>query len=199
MTREATAGFLAELTADVNRPILLFEATFGSVTLRYNTLGNDITWNGETWTGDGTFKNLPSVTENRHVSASGITVVLTGEPSVLISTMLNESSHNEVGKLYFGFLDANRNVINSPRLFFEGKLNTAELVDSVQEASISLNYETDLMQVLNTNELRYNQKTQQLFYPNDTGFKYMEALANWSGYWGKKKKKNKKKRREKQK
>jgi len=190
--RQATAGFLAELTAGVNRPFLLFEGVFGATTLRYNTLANDISWNSLTWVGDGTFKAPPVVAESKSVVASGISIALAGEPSVLISTLLNNASHSGTGKLWFGFLNSSRQVIADPRLIFKGTLSTAPFSDGVESATITLNYESELINVLNNNEFRYNLKTQQLFYPNDTGFKYMEALANWSGYWGKKKARKKK-------
>lgn len=190
--RQVTSGFLAELTAGLNRPFMLLEAVFGATVLRYNTLSSDITWDSKTWLGDGTFKALPTVSESSTVVAAGITVELAGEPAVLISTLLNNASHNSTGKVWLGFLNSSRQVIADPKQIFSGKLNTAPFVDGVDVASIKLNYESELINVLNNNEFRYNLKTQQITYPSDTGFKYMEALANWSGYWGKKKKKKKK-------
>jgi len=195
--RDLTAGFKTELEASTNYPFFLFEGTFDATTLNYNTLGRDITWDSKTWVGNGYLKGLPTVSETQTVSAAGITIELAGEPSVIISTILNNANHGETGKLYFGFLNSSGAVIADPHLLFDGTLSTAELRDSINKASIYLTYESSLINVLNNNEFRYNTKTQNLNYPTDVGFAFMESLANWSGYWGKKNKKNRKNKRNK--
>lgn len=195
--RDVTTDFKTELTAGTNYPFFLFEGKFGDDFLRYCTLGRDLSWDSKTWVGNGYLKGIPQVSETSSVQASGISVVLAGEPSVILSIILNNASHKGTGKLWFGFLNSAGSVISSPHLIFSGLLSSAPITDSISEASVTLNYENQLINILNNNEFRYNNKTQQLFFPTDIGFEYMEALANWTGYWGKKNKRKKKPKKDK--
>lgn len=197
--RDLQTGFVNELTADVNRPFFLFEGDFNGTLLNYSTLSRDINYASKVWLGNGYFKDIPSVSESKRVSAASIAIQLVGEPSTIISTILNNASHQASCQLYFGFLNSAGAMVSNPYLLFKGKLSTAELADSPDQATIILTYENELINVLNNNEFRYNDGTQQLFYPSDIGFEYMEALADWSGYWGKRKDRRKKPKRDRRK
>lgn len=174
---------ITELTAGNVRPCFFFECELSSGYLRYWTGSTDITWNSQTWTGNGFLKNMGQISESKD-ALDGILVELTGEPSALISTVFNNLRRGKSGSLYFGFLNSSDAVISTP-IEFTGRLDSAELLDGETEASIRLNYESDLVRLDEANEMRFNAETQKIFYPSDDGFEYMEALQNFQGYWGK--------------
>lgn len=191
--RSITSALRAALTAGECWPRFFVEAEIDGSTLRYWTGHHDISWDGHTWLGSGLLKHIGNVSESGGAEANGWTVGLAGEPSAIVSISLQSLFTNYVGKLWLGLVDSSNAVISDPFLLFEGLLDSAELNDNLEEASLVLSYESKLIAMNKVNEFRYNAETQKTFYPADTGFRYMEALEDWIGYWGRRRKKKRKK------
>ncbi|CAK0779032.1 conserved hypothetical protein [Gammaproteobacteria bacterium] len=195
MPRSLSAGVIAELTASVVRPRFLVEITTNSTTLRFWTGSNDLIWGGYTWSA-GYLKEFGSVTSSTDLGADGMWVELAGEVSTLLASALLDIRQNRAFKFYLGFLSATEVLVVDPYLLFEGLVDTVEIADGVEESTIRINIENKLINFERQKEFRYNHETQQLFYPGDLGFEYVEQLEDWSGYWGRPQK-NKKKRKKK--
>lgn len=185
MPRDLTANFISELTADSNRPFLLFEGVFASSTLRLWTGWGNLSWDSKTWLGNGWFQSIGGIRESTEISAIGSDIVLAGVPSTLISIMLQDAQQNKEGKTYLGFLDANGAVISDPYLLYQGKLDVPTIEEDADTSSIILSYEGDLIDLDRPKEYRYTHESQQIFFPGDTGFRYVTSLQDWSGFWGK--------------
>lgn len=186
MGRDLTAGVTTELTASVNRPRFLFYLEASSSTLRYWTGLTDLSWGGNTWSGNGWLKWPGGVRESIELGAPGLEVDLIGEPSAMVSLFFNNLRQNKPGGLYLAFVDSAGAIISDPYLAFEGKLDHAELEDGPESATVRLSLENALVDLGKADEHRYNDASQRHIYPTDQGFEYMEQMRNWSGYWGKK-------------
>jgi len=195
MVRPMTTAIRNELGADAVKPRFFTSIeTDSSVLFLWN--GNfDIVFDGDTYLGNGQLVGIGAVQESEDIEARGIEIQLTGEPTGLLAIILADISHGNACTLHFGFLDANENLIADPILLFEGRLDAVTFDDDTKSAVIKLNYESVLIELERSNEFRYNDNTQQGFFPGDIGFEFMEQLVQWSGYWGKRQRKKRGKKR----
>lgn len=195
MPRNLTAGFITEATAKSNRPIMLFEGEFKTNTLRlWNGYGN-LSWNSQTWLGNGYLRGVENAEESIQVEALDLTVVLSGIPSSVLSLVLGDQKQSAPGRLYIGFLDAAGAVIANPYLIWFGGYSHAEISESHNETTVRLTYESRLSDMDKPREGRWTYDIQQALFSGDVGFQYVIAASDWSGNWGGKKEppKNKKK------
>lgn len=192
MTRNLTSEVQDAIESDYVRPFFLYEGVFASSTLRLWSGTGDLTWNSQTWLGNGWFAGIPVVPENNEIRSNGINVVLNGVPQALVSLILSEARHSSTGRLWLGLFDDNGDIIEDPYLLFEGKLSSPRIDDSADGSEINLSYEDSLIVLQRASELRYNHESQQTLFPGDLGFAYVAGLQNWSGFWGKKQRAKKK-------
>lgn len=184
--RNIDAAMLAELEAGVVYPRIWVEVQLDGSTLRYWNGEKNITWNGQTWIGNGLFKDVGELSESID-SESGFSIDFAGESTALISTILNNVMRGKTGKVFFGFVSASNAVIATP-IEFNGRLDSVEFKHAPDEANVRLNYDGDSVRMNDAKEFRYNAETQKIFYPSDLGFEFMEQLENYEGVWGLKKK-----------
>jgi hypothetical protein len=166
-------------------PIYLFEAWFGGTALRYWSGDGDLVWDGETWLGNGVFMGLSSLRENEQLEADGLDVILAGVPAEIVSLVLTYAQHNAAGKVYLGFMQPGRAVIDDPIVLFSGTLDVPKISDGPTQLTISLTYESTLILLKEAKDLRYTDAQQKQMFPGDKGFEFVEQIDQWSAYWGK--------------
>lgn len=179
-----TSGMVTAISEDIIRPIFIFEGTFASSSLRLWDGYGDLSWNSQTWLGNGWFKGLSDVAEDEKISSKGIDVLLSGVPQSLISLILSEQRHSARGKVWLGCLNSSGAVISDPYMLFEGGLSSPRINDSSDTAQIVLSYEDDLIILQKSKELRYNNESQRALFPLDKGFEYVGSIQDWKGFWG---------------
>jgi len=184
MARDLTAGVEAAISATEVKPFLLFEGNFSSGTTRMWSGYGDLSWNGQTWLGAGHLAAVSPITENDEVQANGISVSLTGIPSELISLVLNEVGQGRLGRIYIGFLDASDAVIVHPILAFEGRLDVPSIEEAGETSTISITYESRLIDLQRPRETRYTNEEQLRLYPSDVGFEFVPAMQEKEITWG---------------
>lgn len=194
MTRGLTAGFIAEAIASTNRPVLFYEGVFITQTLRIWSGVGDIVWNSVTWLGNGYLGLFAGGNEIQETQATGIEITLSGVPQAILSLILQEINQGASGKLYFGFLNSAGAVIVDPYPLFSGKADSANISEGPTSATVTLAYETPLIDLERPKEFRYTKESQRVFFPTDQGFDYVSVLQDWSGFWGQQKNKPRKKK-----
>lgn len=184
MTRGVTSAWLTEAESELSRPILLYEGLFGNgIVLRlWNGIG-DLSWDSKTWNGNGWFHGVTPPTEDEEVNASNMEVLLAGVPSATVSSILNGFRQGAQGKLWVGFIDSLGAVVD-PYLQFVGKLDTAEIRETVEQPMLTVVYESELIEMERPKEFRFNHETQRYFYPEDRGFEYVQRLQETPIFWG---------------
>ena len=184
MARALTSGVVAEVTATSLRPILLFEGDFASGFVRFWTGYGTLTWNSNTWTGAGNLIGVSQVEETTEVAAKSLTVSLSGIPLANISLVLSNARQGRLGKIWLGVLDASGAVIADPYLAFTGRLDVPVIEDSGATATISVSYESRLIDLERPRGRRYTHEDQQIDYPTDLGFQYVSTLQDTQITWG---------------
>jgi hypothetical protein len=184
MSRLLSSGVQSAIVASEVSPIVLFEAEFASGWLRIWSGIGDLSWSSGTWTGAGTLFSVSSVEETADTSAKGITVTLSGIPADMISLVLSDMRQGKSGKVYLGFLDSNGAIISDPVLAFEGRLDIPALQEEAESATISISYESRLIDLQRTRESRYTNEDQQRAYPGDKAFEFVPNLQEIQINWG---------------
>lgn len=184
MARDLTASVITEITATSLRPFLLFEGEFASGYVRVWSGYGDLSWNTYTWTGVGDFGSVSAIEETTETRAAGVTVSLSGIPAAMISTALGSARQGKAGKIYIGVLDANGAVIADPYLAFQGRLDVPAIDEGGDTATISIAYESRLVDLERPRERRYTPEDLQIDYSDDRGFEYVASLQDVSINWG---------------
>lgn len=184
MSRDLTVAAQAALAAGNVQPIVLYEGEFSAGTLRLWTGLGTVSWNGQNWLGAGQLLGMSSIQETTEVRAAGVTVSLSGMPGTLISLVLAQARQGKAGRVYLGLLDSAGAIIADPYQAFVGRLDVPEIVDAGEVCTISISYESRLIDLERPRERRYTAEDQGIDYPLDRGFDYVPALQDAVIVWG---------------
>jgi hypothetical protein len=184
MSRSMTAAMLAAIAAGTVRPFFLFEAEFASGTIWVWTGHGDLTWGGKTWNGVGDFSGISTITETGEVRATGLIVSLSGISAALISAVYNEARQGKPGTVWIGALTSAGAVVDAPFPCFKGRLDVPSDEDDGERATITISYESLLVDLERPKERRYTPEDQAIDYPDDRGFAYVAGLQDVQLVWG---------------
>jgi hypothetical protein len=183
MTRDLTAGMLTEVQAQVMRPCIFFEGDFEGGTVRLWTGLGDLTWNSLVWTGAGNLLGLSAVEETTAVVANGITVSLTGIPVEYRSAAIDGARQGKAGRVWFGAISAGA-LVADPYLLFAGRLDVPEITFGGETFTITITYESRLIDLTRPREWRYTHESQKVLYPGDKGFEFVTVIQEQTPWWG---------------
>lgn len=193
MARALTSGFISAITAANCAPFYVFEGEFSASTLRlWNGLG-DLSWNSQTWLGNGWLQAIEGGEESIEVEVNDLTVVLSGVPASAMSLVLGSQKQGGLGKVWIGMMDSDGAIIADPYLRWQGYYSHADIEHAPEETLLRLYYDSPLVGIDRPNEGRWTHDAQQRLFDGDKGFEYVIAAANWNWTWGQKKEKQDKK------
>ncbi len=184
MARDITTAMQTEVQAGAIQPFLLFEAFFDDETVRAWTGYGDLVWDGDTYAGTGTFLNVSEIEETTETKASGITVVLSGIPSELLSLALNGEYQGRILNVYLGAFNSSNAIISDPILLFKGRMDLMDIQDGSETGSITLNVESRLIDLERARNRRYTAEDQKIDYPNDKGLDHVVSIQEIEIVWG---------------
>jgi len=182
--RTLTPAMEAALIAADVRPALFFEAEFASGFLRLWTGTGDKVWNGQTWTGAGNLIGVSSVDEGQDVVARGMTFSLSGIPLSYISLAINDAKQGLPGRMWVALIAADGTIIADPVQSFVGRLDVPTITDGPETCTITISYESRLIDLNRPRELRYTHESQQQLYPGDLGFEFVTSIQDKEIAWG---------------
>lgn len=166
------------------RPAFLCTLAFKSGT-RYVWSGvGDLVYAGNTYKGVGNFGAIGQVTEGTDIQAYGTTVTLSGIDADLLSESMTDIQLGAAAKIFLAFLDATGAIIGVPYALFAGVVDKPTIVPSIDKISITLNLESKLTNLQRASNRRYTAADQQLYYPGDTFFNWVEILNDLALKWG---------------
>lgn len=175
MTRPLTAGMRAAIAAPKMNPFLLFEATLAdNSVVRYWTGRGTISWNSQTWLGTGQLIKVTAVQETIDLKTQDITVSVNGVPTSMVSLVEQSLRNGKPGIVRIGALDDSGNVIASPKVWFRGKLDGAQVDETDLENPVcNLRYSDDIAGLRIPNERRFTDAQQKAKYPGDRFLEFM--------------------------
>ena len=190
MARDVTGAFLTELTAGNVRPFMMFEGHFYGGNRYVWTGMRDISWNLITWEGvGGDLIKVSQIAETTETRASGVEIQISGIDPTNLSLVLQSLRQSMAGTIYFGFLDAAGDIIEDPVEAFRGRLDSANIQDSIapdgRAISIcTLKYENRLIDLERVRTGRYTNEDQKLLDSTDKAFEFVNGLQDQQIDWG---------------
>jgi hypothetical protein len=184
MTRNATVDYLTALSSGELYPAIFFEGAFASGWVRIWTGSHDITWDDKLWTGAGALIGLGALEETSDVVASGTSVSLSGVPLDLISLAIEEARQGSPGRIWLALLTPAREVIANPVQAFSGRLDVPEISEDGSTCTITISYESRLIDLNIPRNWRYTHESQQILFPGDRGFEHVTAIQDREITWG---------------
>ena len=183
MARDLTAGVITQLQAASVEVGVLFEGEFESGWVRLWSGVGTLSWDSKSWSGVGTLLGISGIDETNEIRASGLTVSLSGVPSDLLSAALGDARSGKTGRVYLAFFSSG-SIVADPILQFEGRLDVPAIEDGPETATISISYESELIDLERARERRYTPEDQAIDFPGDLGFDYVAALQDAQITWG---------------
>jgi|SRR5579875_1566294 len=184
MSRTLTSGMLAAIAAGEVRPIILVQATFASGAIYVWSGIGDLNWNGQTWKGLGQFGKITPINETTTGEARGMTLELSGVPADLVGDALNEINAQSPVVIYVGFMDTSGNVIVNPEQRWKGLMDATHIAEAGTTATLQINVESKLIDLGRARERHYTHADQQIDWPGDNGFVYVNGIQELDVIWG---------------
>lgn len=185
MSRDLVAANLQAVESDRVRVIALYEGEFSGGTVRLWTGRGSLSWDGKSWDGAGQLLGFGSVEETNGVVASGTSVSLSGIPVGMMALAISEAEQNAPGSIWLGFMSEDWELLADPILLFSGLLDVPTIIeDGSDTCTVTISYESQLIDLQRAREWRYTHESQQALYPGDLGFEYVSAIQNKTIKWG---------------
>lgn len=185
MSRDLHVDLEAALDDPLIRPVMFYEAEFtgGAMRRLWSGIG-DRSWNGYTWEGIGTIVGIGRVEETQTIRAASVEIIIQGITSDSVSIALQSMAQNRPGSIWMGLLDATDALIGDPTLVFEGRLDSAQIEERPDGASIVMRYESRLIDLERPRIRRFTHEDQQQTAPGDKGFEFVPGLQELTITWG---------------
>lgn len=140
---------------------------------------------GEVWdfsTSEGTVDC--TVSGDAHNFPGAAMVILQNPPGTPLVEIQNDIQLGAPAKIWFGLLDGSGALIGTPYLIFSGMVDQPTIDVDTQTMTVTLALENRLTNLQRPSGRRYTSADQRLFYPDDTGFQWVEPLNDLALRWG---------------
>tara|TARA_B100001939_G_C16694260_1_gene510032 strand:- start:71 stop:628 length:558 start_codon:yes stop_codon:yes gene_type:complete len=184
MSRSVTSSVNTIFESDSVKPFFAIDLDFDGGNFTAWTGYGNLEFGGTTYVGAGDFLSVSPIKENAEVQANGIDIALSGVPSDLISSALNETYQGRSCKLYLGVLDSSNAVVADPYILFSGRMDLMGIEDSGETANINITAESRLIDLDRSRERRYTSEDQKIDFPNDKGLEFIADLQDKEITWG---------------
>lgn len=185
--RGLTASMQVEIAGQVCYPAFFMYADFPSGIVRAWTGTGQIQWDGETWEGLADFLNIDFVTESVDSRSSGVSVTVSGLKADFFDPVMVGNYQGRDAKMWFALLDDTTMAsVDDPYLMFQGKMDSDEINDDGQSATLKINVENRLSDLLRKRVYRYTHEDQQTLFPGDgdKGLEFVGVLQDVELKWG---------------
>lgn len=172
--RGMTSAVRSKLLSGSFEYCLFVELDFDSGTVYLSNSTSNLTYDGNTYLGTGSFGGIDKVVESNIVKASQLLLSLSGVDRVFIAQLLTEEYLNREVRIYLAVFDEDSSgkfIIPDPVLLFSGYIDSPTISENPKEGTSTIgisctNIWADYERVAG---MRTSDVSQQLFYPGDKG------------------------------
>lgn len=184
MARNLTSLVKIEIGKQKVHPVVFVQLDFltGSVFL-WSGLGS-LVWNGITWLGVGTLGSISPVQETTQLTATNLSMSLSGIPANLLDDALVEIRQGKPAIAWLGVVDDSGAVIVDPYQAFAGRIDSAIVDENGDTSTITLTIENALIDLQRIRQVRFTDQSQQAEFPGDLGFNFVPSLQEKNVLWG---------------
>ena len=181
MARNLHSDFLAAVQQDEIQPAMLVKVnTSGGDVLIWTGI-SDLVYNAETYIGVGTLGGVSAQSERTDLSATGVTLSLSGIPSDLVSTALGQVQQGRLCQVWLALLSTSTGaLVNNPYELFAGFSDVTILTEQADTATITIQAENRLVDLERARIRRYTDEDQKSDAANsaDKGFEFVPGLQD---------------------
>lgn len=183
MSRTISSAANTAAQASSVRPFVLVDLDFTSGLIYVNSSDRTLTWSTHDYLGVGVLGKISAPTEAVDLTATGLSLELTGVPTDYINIALAQYYQGRACTVRLGFLDANYQIIVDPIIIFAGRMDQM-VVQLGATATVALSAESRLIDWEADRTRRYTDADQQAFFPGDLGMQFVAATADAKIIWG---------------
>lgn len=183
MARDLSSGFVDEIEAASLAPVLMIVADFDSGTIRTWTGTGTLSFDGNDYAGVGDLLSIESVEEVSELTQKSVRFVLSGVSTANLSLALTEDYQGRRIEAWFGVLDTDRQIIDAYRIF-AGRMDTINIDDSGDTCTISVNAESDLIDLKTNRERKLTDEDQKAHYSSDRFLEFVSKITDIQIPWG---------------
>lgn len=183
MPRNINSTLITALQQESIAPAFFVQLTFRDNTFYLWTGAGTVFWNGQTWTGVGNLLGISVVEEGSSVEARGISLTFSGFDPTLLPETVNEFGLGLPVVVYMG-LYISGTLSAYPITAWSGRTDQPIIRIDTDTATISVNCENRLLDMNVPCDRRYTIQDQQMTWPGDQGFQFVQALQEINITWG---------------
>jgi hypothetical protein len=183
MPRNIDPTVLAQLTGPSITLALFVMITFATSTGYIWSGRGNVLFNGQTWTGVGTFLNVSTIEDGNTIDARGISVTLSGIDTTSLNNVMSEYKLGLPAAVYLGVY-SNGTLIDFPSTSWIGRTDQPSLSITGPESTITINCENRLVDMNIPGYRRLTNDDQQMTWPGDLGLSFVSSLLEKQLYWG---------------
>ena len=184
MARGVTTALNTQLTSASLRPFFAVNLDFSGGAFATWTGYGDITFDSTTFIGTGELLNIDGLRESSAVQADGVTIVLNGLDSALVSAAITENYQGRKATIYVGTISDAGSVTSDPYKVFIGRMDTMSIHDDGERATIAMACENRLIELNRNKVRRFTNEDQKSEFANDVGMEFVSSLQEKAIRWG---------------
>lgn len=176
--RGSTSAFRTEIVKDQSHPLHLIEVYLDSATYYVTDNFRDITYSSNTYTALGFFLNFDTIEESAAISASKITLGLSGVDQQYTNLFLTEHYIDRRVVIRKAFINTSNALVADPVVIFDGRMDNPVITEDTDSglATVAVTVSNQFVDFEKTPGRYTNHENQQLYYPGDRGFIYASQI-----------------------
>ena len=176
--RGSTTAFQTEIKKDQSHPLHLIEVYLDSATYYVTDNYRDVVYSSNTYDALGFFLNFANIEESTEVTASRITLSLSGVDQQYTNLFLTENYVDRRVVIRKAFINTSNALIADPVTIFDGRLDSPVITEDAESglATIAVVASNQFVDFEKTPGRYTNHENQQLHYPGDNGFIYASQI-----------------------
>lgn len=184
MARDITTEVSTVLSQSEMSPALFVKLEFESEDVFLWSGYHELDHAGDTWIGAGNIMSLSTIEETTEIKAVGARLTIAGLDQSFASIALSENYQNRPATIWLGMIDDDGTVVPDPFRIFSGRMDTMDITESAETATISISIENKLIDFERPRIRRYTDQDQKIDYPDDRGFEFVASIQETEIVWG---------------
>lgn len=184
MSRSLPAALQNEFNADELQPFQALELEFSDGVVRFWTGHGQLNVDDKDWQSIGALLGISPYSESSEIVAEGMSFILGGLDTQVISAILNENYKMRPCALYIGALGSDGLPVSSLFQTFSGRIDTIDIQEDGQTCQIQINAENRLIDLNRPRVRKLTDAEQKLRFPADESLAQVAKLADRQLDWG---------------
>jgi hypothetical protein len=186
MPRALDTTLAADMASPNFQPVVLASLAFRSQTVYYWNGRGNLVWNSMTFEGIGTLGRIGAIgAGSSDLAEMPTTLAASGLDANLLGETMTDIQMGAPVSIWLGSW-LNGGLHGTPYLLFQGGMGQPAITADPQKFDIALTLQTKMAQLSRATCRRYTADDQRLFYPDDSGFNWVEILNDIALLWGQK-------------